>query len=231
MLFTPHGVTINKEKEIFLFLWFADTDGLVMEEGRVQRPWHWPSSPPVLIPERSTYLWFHRGVHYASNISSACCFPASWAIMIPSFPHPLPKYPSLWLILWTTSPSSNAIITPIFCTCHDSTAVLACAKIWSDLITKDGITACGVCQQNMNFKTYIAGKMGPWLTPHTCRAKQVLFRAIAWNPCHNGPEVGWNGIDDGSNAHSLAQFWHGYEFTAFVCLAEIKVHISHIIIT
>ena len=44
-------------------------------------------------------------------------------------------------ISFYSQPTFNSVITTKFCTCHDSTAVMACAKFCSDLIPRDGMTA------------------------------------------------------------------------------------------
>ena len=53
---------------------------------------------------------------------------------------PRPNSNSL-VVLFYSHPNSNEIITPRFCTWHDSCAVMTCAKFWSDLITNNLVTA------------------------------------------------------------------------------------------
>ena len=56
-------------------------------------------------------------------------------------PISLTIFPSQLTISFSSYINSNEVIATKFCTCHDSTAFMACAKICSDLVARDWITA------------------------------------------------------------------------------------------
>ena len=78
-------------------------------------------------------------------------------------------------ILLCCNPDFIEVIAAKFCTCHDSCAVMACAKICSDLINKNWITTKWIFN-----RIWIANKNHQWNQPHVVLCKQGISRCFPW---------------------------------------------------
>ena len=75
-------------------------------------------------------------------------------------------------------PNSTKVVASKLCTCHNSTAVVACAKFWSNMMTTNGITIKWILHG-----IWITSQRWLWDGPLTVKCPQWLwdFHDISWH--------------------------------------------------
>ena len=102
---------------------------------------------------------------------------------------PFPSQSRFVWILFCSHPNSNKVITTKFCTCHDSCAVVACAKVWCDIMTRHGITTKQKFPSNLHCDDKTVTEMIPRSKPTylpelraagSCRPEFGGIRRLDW---------------------------------------------------
>ena len=93
------------------------------------------------------------------------CVERRWVLMVPHANAPLTSGPFHSVFIYQNSneleksyPNPSGVIPTNFCTCHDSIAVVTCAKICSTLVTRNWINRMNL-QLNLNFVWNVLRRM------------------------------------------------------------------------
>ena len=147
---------------------------------------HWKAQHFIDLSSKLKYLLSFQGnlsqmlKNLVTNVSKG---PISRASLLPSPPHESHK-----LISWITSfkfliksfgnyvcshPDCNNVSVPKFCTCHDSSAVVPCAKFWSNLMAITWIIL--KCNFHLIWNVHEKNHLHNWFHSHQVKCIKQLM--------------------------------------------------------